>query len=61
MMITLAQAEIRNLSATNSRSTLADQTFHFAKCLIMNGINDEPWWTRTTDPLLKRQMLYRLS
>jgi len=21
----------------------------------------EPWWDRTTDPLLKRQVLYRLS
>ena len=60
-MITVAQAEIRNLSATNSRSMLANQTYHFAKCLIMNGINGEPCWTRTSDPLLKRQMLYRLS
>jgi hypothetical protein len=23
--------------------------------------SSEPWWDRTTDPLLKRQLLYRLS
>jgi len=23
--------------------------------------NGEPWWTRTTDPLIKSQLLYQLS
>ena len=29
------------------------------KVLIAKGKVDEPCWTRTNDPLLKRQMLYQ--
>ncbi len=55
------QAEIRNLSATESRSTLACLEAQSAKYLIFCGMIGEPCWTRTSDPLLKRQMLYLLS
>jgi hypothetical protein len=60
-MNTVTQAEIRNLSATKRRSTLACQNSVSDMCLILKRIFGEPCWIRTNDPLLKRQMLCRLS
>ena len=33
----------------------------YGNCLKNWGKSGEPCWIRTSDPLLKRQMLYRLS
>ncbi len=60
-MNTAAQVEIRNLPATKSRSTLAFPETTFLEIIALVGLFGEPCWTRTSDPLLKRQMLYRLS
>ena len=44
-----------NTSADPSAQETTDKT---SECLRKLG---EPWWDRTTDPLLKRQVLYQLS
>ena len=44
-----------NTAADLSAQETTDET---SKCLRRRG---EPWWDRTTDPLLKRQVLSRLS
>ena len=28
---------------------------------VPESVNGEPWWDRTTDPLIKSQVLYQLS
>ena len=33
----------------------------YGNCLEVGENTGEPCWIRTSDPLLKRQMLYRLS